>query len=511
VSKRGDKRRRRERRRRTGADERGHEERTEGARSEEPALTDEETRYGREQMRQWVAARPERLEQIKTQLAELFAPYDAFDVLATLWFENAVINPETYQESSFEGLAAITEFAAYVLLQRDRRDATSADASEPPSGDVIESATGLIREALFAATFVRHHELSGSNPAELGPVRSDFAGQRMFIRGTSYDWQEAATVRSLFGEPVINQAISESLGFDAKDGLALAERSTQLALERLAAKRTLALEYEADVLSKLDRYRRTGDADPEAEPLLSSLAQLNVEGARKSVQSLAVRWVFDDLGRLSAIRPADLAESAGVSAQAATSFLERFSTQFGALPVAEPGWEIELVRNSPIVSDGAGNYLPFAAYHLLYGLRPAFEEVLKQEPRAWARYERHKAQLVEDEALAAIRAIGAPRIDLASVKYQLSDGPDTYELDGLVVFDSVAFFVEVKAGSLHASAQRGAPARLRRQLQDNVVTAAEQAKRAREALTTGTARNVRDQRGQPIELDLRNISHLMSS
>ena len=55
---------------------------------------------------------PERIAELKERLVAAMAPYDAFDVIANVLFANLPLDPETYRESTHEGLAAYAEYAA---------------------------------------------------------------------------------------------------------------------------------------------------------------------------------------------------------------------------------------------------------------------------------------------------------------------------------------------------------------------------------------------------------------
>src|SRR5437868_14952634 len=65
---------------------------------------------------------PQEAEKIRAELREMLRPFDAFDVVTSLWLLNVPKDSETYRESTEEGVLAIPEVAAAIMVERNSRD-----------------------------------------------------------------------------------------------------------------------------------------------------------------------------------------------------------------------------------------------------------------------------------------------------------------------------------------------------------------------------------------------------
>lgn len=124
-----------------------------------------------------------------------------------------------------------------------------------------------------------------------------------------------------------------------------------------------------------------------------------------------------------------------------------------------------------------------------WAIRGLVEETLKTreasgQSHCCDAYERARARFTERETVRLLAKVFPHAGAFHSAKYSwVKDGETIQgELDGLLLADDTAVLVEVKAGSLSPEARRGAPDRLREQLEDLIGKAHEQAVKAREFL-----------------------------
>src|SRR4051794_11411339 len=71
-----------------------------------------------EELGAFLDAVPDKIGELKGQLIQAMAPYDAFDVITNLLFANLPLDPETYRETAHLGLVVYAEYAALALLER---------------------------------------------------------------------------------------------------------------------------------------------------------------------------------------------------------------------------------------------------------------------------------------------------------------------------------------------------------------------------------------------------------
>jgi hypothetical protein len=464
-----------------------------------------------------VADTPMEVERLRREIRILAQPFHAFDVLFAVWSTFGIVKPGTLRPIGTGGSSATTEYVAHVLLDRSG----PAAEREPTRVEMLQGSPdpqrlgALVAEILqrYPVWFV-HRQLGEQD--DLDPwldLRARLYMHRLTIRSFSYEWQERATLENLFGAH--SQALRSRLGFDVSQALSLIESVALLPRERARGRGAEAREFAA-LLSDWTTERRRGGA-PNAGSLTDLVARLAALGEREAesqIKRIARSGMANGLGQHAAFTAQELGEHAGVSVAVTEAFLRRFSVQFGhrsdaheweVHPERAIGWEMEAMRQHPIVHDGEGRHLPVSVESLFYGLRDVLTDALKESPSTWQRFRKRRGEDLERRAGAALaQALNADWLH-ESVRYWMPDGQGGVtqgEADAILRADGVVVIVESKAGSMHPSARRTAPDRLEAELRKLVVEAHTQLMRDEAALVDGTAIRVFDATGNDLTLDV---------
>jgi hypothetical protein len=458
-----------------------------------------------------LAELPRELGRLRDELRQLFTPFDAFDVIAYLWLMNVPSDPETYKESTDEGLLAIPEVAAAILIERQSRGVTDEAAF---FGEIAEEAQKKLKEYLQVQAFIYLDEASKrheDDPA-YGEIRGLARSHRLAVRGPTYWWQEHQTIRDLFEDDVIRPLVKDAAGFTAAEGIALTEAMSNFGLEQLR-KRALEARDFADRLIEEDARVRAGKPGlhPEYEGILKNLNGLSRADSVKRVHELALGWAGFATGSVFELTADALAKDADVDVATAGAFLERFSMVFGTFADRNRLPDIEDLRDRPILADGNGNHICVSPHNVLWGLRQQLEAALKENPKNFNAYERHRARLIEERAVGALANALQADWSYTGLYYEVSeDGQKKrIELDGIVRLDSVVYLVEVKASSMRPAARRAAPEALRDWLKDELSKAATQVRRTRDTLFGATPAFISDEKGKPVKLDLDGVEDVV--
>lgn len=453
---------------------------------------------------------PERIAELKQQLVAAMAPYDAFDVISNVLFANLPLDPETYRESTHEGLAAYAEYAALVLLERPVRGGT--EERGPIGKHEIDSWMPLLREIVGLSSFAESRRVTPDLPAQdpLSDIRRRIVTRELFLRNPIYDWQEEATLQALFGDERVRGDILDLAGFEIEDALAIVQAFTEIGFDRLRDRREEGLAFQGELSEAVGRVR-AGDepANTEADEVTAALAALPAREAAKQIETMAIAWIFYATGDTFQVTPEQLAEHTGVDAGRVGSFLELFSIEFGQ-PAFGPAFTGQhVLRQRPVIRDPDGNHLCSYTGNLLFALRHQIEDALKRDSAAWERYNRVRKRYVEDNAVAYFRAALKTPKAWTNLMYTI-DGAGPYELDGLVILDSVAVVVEAKAAALTGPARRGAPGRLKRDVETVLAEASSQAERLRLAFEEGREIALADGEGNPVVLSHSDTARVFS-
>lgn len=434
------------------------------------------------------------------EVLTLMAPYDAFDLVVNLYLRNAPINPDTYKETTHEGLLVIPEYAALLLLSRGSREGSEPTARLIP-GNTIEACNAKIRQILHLVQLEIMGRLAPLEDRQLSTLRFSQLSKELMIRVPSFPHQEEATLRQLFEHHAVAEKLTESVGVDLSDALTLWRAISESQMQKLA-----------DELAMVDRMR----ADALAGPLDESYGPLGevVEEARRRVPrkrlpaeltriGFAMAWTA--IGSVLQCTAQELADSTGIDIARVRAFLDLFSVSFGEADATEFSGGNNAMKNRPITHDQEGAYLCVSPGNLLFAIRPAFEGVLKKSNR-WESYQQVRATYLEQSAATLLRDTLRPTESYMNLAYD-RDGR-RYEIDVLLLLDTVAVAVECKAAALTDPARRAAPARLQDDLRKIVRDADDQSRRDREHILSGGV--FENKRGQVVPIDLSRITRVFT-
>lgn len=465
---------------------------------------------------------PERVLELRKEIAEISAPYHAFDVVFAVWMTFAVVRTDTLRALKM-GFPRAAEYVAHVLLDRDNPQGVRLPTPEEMRTSFEPNKLGeLVAQIVADLPIWFHYRQNEDDEVAADPwleLRTRFYLHRLGITSFRYEWQETATIAELFGP--FEEELQQDIGFGAEEAIRMAEALASLAMTRAADRGEKARGFAKDLREELAAARR-GEAIPNGmlPERMGELMKLPKADAEKWIDGLAMSWMAFGLGQDASFEASDLAIAADVSVDAATAFLNAFAVDFGhrpdkerweADPHKEVGNELEVMRRIPLLHDGNGGYLPAAIDTVFYGVRDVLTDALKGTAN-WNRFDRHRADALETRAVKALQSALSPDWAHTGVKFRYTtEGGEEQkgEADGVIRVGTLLVLVESKAGSLAPSARRTAPARLERGLKDLVVAAHEQLGHSYAAFAEGRASEIRDSDGNALALDLEGIQRTL--
>lgn len=430
-----------------------------------------------------------KIPQLREEIQSLMAPYDAFDWMAHLFFANQVIDPNTYRESTFEGMSAIAELGARDLIARPSRAGTSQERLIDANS--AQQCLAKIRSLAMTLLLV---EMETPDPLAFS-VRA----KRLFLRHPSFEHQERDILVGLFGGDFDDDLRAE-LGFTIAEALTVSDCFRSLPLERL---RLRAEETFGAAINAKTKGRLAAGA-PDRRRQLKKLP--------RRYRTAATALTFTAAGDTIALTPIDIAQKSAISIEAVQSILDTFSVGFGyTVPegvdwVAGFGAGYNPLLRQPIVCDASGNYLCIGPGLLLFALRDVLEEAIKDPGRREKFYTRRGLYL-QNKAAGLLENALRPDFLERSLKYDFL-GTLT-DVDILLAEGSVAIASEMKSKLLSEPARRAAPRSLARELGEIVSQGAAQAERVRALIERdGGLNTVSDARTRRW-LDLRHIKKVI--
>jgi len=408
-------------------------------------------------------------------------------VLGALWFRNAPKGPAVapHTQTSEGTILAYVDYAA-TLYARNRGSGT--DSVVPPY--VVEDIQQRV-ESLFQTTVwlwlaqdaARHGTEEVGAPRDL---RFMTLTNSLIVR---YPGHFGHMREMLLGiEAEMAQDLTKWLGWSIADAMAVGDAIVALIDERLNANLARGAE-EAEKMREAAWPRGRGVLARAVKRFLSPhLRPWN----RKRLYGLTA-WVQFLMQDVTTFTVDELAGATGVERDRVAALMRATSVPWGSCeeeyfryPHPTPP-----ILSRPCLELGHDSYLVPVPTSFSWAIRYLVEETLKSlggsgQSHCWDTYERARAGFTERKTVGLL-AKAFPHADaFHSLKYSwVKDGDAIQgELDGLLLADDTAVLVEVKAGSLSPEARRGAPDRLREQLEGLVGRAHEQVLKAREFLTS---------------------------
>jgi hypothetical protein len=414
------------------------------------------------------------------RIEEAAEPFDVFDVIESLKMRELPMGLLGFSEREHDGMAAVIELAAIVLLSRGGREARTGPAANP--GKAVEPIGEAARELLLLGGFVSGRPPSSDAPRDIAKteIAESLKTYELAVRNRQYQSIRDQHDPKLFGNEYVSRDMVEELGFNFADYVAVRQAIQEVTSERLQAA--------ADQF-----YGAFGDATAATNWDVGALADDVRERALSGLTGLFLRP-----GERASFTAGEISAWTGVEEVVVRAVLAPYVLSF------EAGDPTDLVRSfldgyNPFASksllvDAFGNYLSTGAQLGDDMLRTAVEEGLSE--KAKRRYVKVRTRVSEDLASGYFDTMILPDQKHVNLKYwapAAGQGPDVVaqgstgfrttakqtEMDALIIAEDVAICVEVKGAGLRQESRGGHAVKLASDLEKTVGEAATQADRAR--------------------------------
>jgi hypothetical protein len=416
--------------------------------------------------------------EVQTEVASILdavAGFDAFDVIELMRLREFPISPVLAIETGHDGNAAALEVVALVLLTRDGRNGSHAEAEKHPHEIIDElhhRATRLTRLSSFWA--LASARLRGDTP--LARIAATYQSYFVGVRRLQYDSVEDAHDEALFRTPEMDDLLRERLGFTYDEFVQVRDA--------VGAIYSSEVDRLRDSIADFTRtWRARSDQAPEAE----------IDKFRQAM----IDMLFLP-GQRAAFTAAAVAGDSGVSLSTADAVLRRFSIAFGSL-----GDPVDVVtaflrgRNplalTCLLMDGS-DCVQISGPLGSDSFRSLVESATKRDSKSWERYLKARTTCSESLAVGALERLLGTRASRVNLKYW-APKPDSEleslgrdradsvrrgvltEADALFLVEDVAVCLEVKGRTIADAARRGDLARLETEIKNTIGSGAVQARR----------------------------------
>ena len=321
--------------------------------------------------------------------------------------------------------------------------------------------------------------LTADHGNPLTMIALSLRGAQLFMRNTSYPEKVEETVVALFdGDSEVRQALRTGLGFDAATALAVLDGC-----------------HAVQVQTMNDRMHAMGEAVNKAR---MSVTGEGLDPKVRDATNAKFRDAFEPDVEGSTVSAGEIAAHTGVGESTVAAVIEQFRLDLQGATAAEVVDAFiagnNALRTHPLLVTDTGRVMLAHDGLNRDAVKENIEAHLKKTNADWARYDKHRGNLLESRTHDALDRLlpGAVHRDgfeyylPASEKELKSGDPQKYtkrvEGDHLVILDDVAVIVEDKAVALSALSKGGKTARIKNDLTGIITKAAEQSGRLRELI-----------------------------
>ncbi|MFC3688903.1 hypothetical protein [Aquipuribacter hungaricus] len=417
----------------------------------------------------------EQVEIESSKMLALVSEADAFDVIELMRMREfpPVPDPRMIMPG---GSALAVELVAAALLSRSSRKPSDVPREETrPHEQIAELHTRAKRLARLATYRQQYEARLSEHP--LARLASEYQGAVLNIRNLQYDHIRDEQERRLFKHPVVDELMSQHLGYGYDDVVGVRDALKTLSAHRMTSLRDetgdIVLEYQG--------------VSPEEIPA----------GVIARFRDAMINLMFLP-GERATIAARELAEIGRLSEKQVLTVLSSYSQTFdSSISAGRRVFDLLTATNpfliTPLVADGAGGFASTANDPGLDSLRRILERALTPHQSAMRRYDKRVRQSVSESlAIASLeRVLGCPALHTGFYYYAPKKGrtetevnaecidvnlvADRVEGDGLFLVDDVAIITEVKAKSVASQSRRGDVRRLESDLRATIGEANDQA------------------------------------
>ena len=355
------------------------------------------------------------------------------------------------------------------------------ECQEPSCRDLrIQPITDAVHRRIEAVDAILHLEqtkalLDRDPEDEIGFITAKVRGAEVWMRNSSYPDQVEITVRELFTNEDVDQALRADLGFGVDEAFRALQGCHKIQVDRFSGRMnkwrdnmTGAMQAHPQGLNEEERTHWIGEWQNFWEPESQFITVSTQEVADYTgLDSAAVQAVFEFF-------------KIDLSGSTPRSVIDAFAA--GDNPL----------RTNPVIAGMDGRFMLVHDAHIVVAVREAFEQHLKGT-QAWDKYQAHRGKVLEERTEAALTRVLPGATVLHGFEYYVpateaeEAGPvegytKRVEGDNLFILDDVAIIVEDKAVAIAPAARAGDTRRLRNDLKRIIERAVSQARRLRDRI-----------------------------
>jgi hypothetical protein len=451
----------------------------------------------------------QRLEEIRNglpekiqQLERLMRKYDPFNVIANISLRQHIYPATDPNISVSDQLPVIVEYVSLLYLKQPYYlsvgEIIHAQEMMPDMAAIMQ----LAEEIVFQNSLFLHEHGKFDADDTLQHIVQSLGTEEYFVRNPAIEEHHWVAFEGLYAP--YDGYLNHTFKFNSLDARDLCGCIQEWLVERF---QELKKEYTGiwtPMFQEIMDYRKKGKKPLNFYPeeMLAQLSAISESQLKNHFVGFAEMRMMHFMGEKLSFTAQELADYSGVELNVVQYFLDQLSSTFNSV---DPGFEamtiIHPLKDRPIIQHD-DRYLCPSLSLLDWAVDRLFSSTLVAKKPEFA-HTKHDFILAKGmEMLQKVLPSGIPYQEL---KY--NDGKSG-ELDGLILYDNYAFFVEVKGHTVSDKAKDGNLNKIKDHIDKIIDHSHQQAVRAANYFKSAVTTHYKNKKGQSVTLDSSPVEHI---
>lgn len=436
------------------------------------------------------------------ELEQLMRKYDPFNVIANISLRQHIYPATNPNIANDDQLPVIVEYVTLLFLKQpyylSAGEIINAQEMMPDIARIMQ----LAEEIVFQNSLFLNEREKYDPENTLQHIVRSLGTEEYFVRNPAIEEHHWEVFEGLYTP--YDGYLKQRFGFTTMDGRDLCGCIQEFLTDRF---QELKKEYTAiwtPMFSEIMDYRRKGKRPQNFYPdeMLARLSAITENQLKEHFIGFAEMRMMHFLGERLSFTAMELAEYSGIELPVVEKFLEALTSLFNSV---DPAFErmpiIHPLKDKPIIRHEERYLCPSLAL-LDWAVDRIFSDVLVRNKPKFALT---KHDYVLDKGMVLLQRMLVNGIPYQQLKY---DDGNNGELDGLIIYDNHAFFIEVKGNAVSDKAKAGNLNKIRDHIDDIIDHSHRQAVRAAKYFRSAAVTNYKNKKNQTVSISSEGVQHI---
>lgn len=436
------------------------------------------------------------------ELERLMRKYDPFNVIANISLRQHIYPATNPNTPVGDQLPVIVEYVTLLYLKNpyylSAGEIIHAQEMMPDIAQIMK----LAEEIVFQNSLFLNKTDNYDPDDTLQHIVRSLATEEYFVRNPAIEEHHWSVFEGVFSP--YDGYLKDKFGFNSLDGHDLCGCIQEFLIDRFGDLKKEYINIWTPMFEEIMAYRKKGKRPVNFYPdeMLAQLSAISEKQLKNHFIGFAEMRMMHFLGEKLSFTTDELAEYSGVEIEVVDKFLQALSSQFSSV---DPGFDrmaiLHPLKDRPLIQN-EGRYLCPSLSLLDWAVDRQFStELVQKKPK----FALTKHDYVLDKGMELLQKMLQNGTPYQQLKY---DDGNNGELDGLMLYDNYAFFVEVKGNAVSDKAKGGNLNKIKDHIDDIIDHSHQQGMRAARFFKSAVVTEYKNKKNQIVSISSEGIKHI---